>query len=79
MEESGAIDPYKELIKKDGASTVACGTTHWVNTDSGGHTVKFEVSLTCDQDEATIQRAGELAFTTALSLTTKALELMEGK
>ena len=79
MEKSGAIDPYKALIARDGAATVSCGTTHWVNLEGGGFTVKFEVSLTCDQDTETVQKAGELAFQTALEMTSTGIKLMEGK
>ncbi len=79
MQQQGAVDPFCDLIKKDGASTVTCGTTQWVSAEGGGYTVRFEISLTTDQDEASIQRAGELAFKTALEMTTNALGLLSGR
>lgn len=76
MSEQGQLDPFKELIKNNGASTVRCGTTRWVNLDGGGVTVKFEVGLSCDQSEEFILKAGELALGMAIQMTTKGLDLI---
>ncbi len=78
-DKTGSLDPYASLVSKNGAAKVSCHTTHWVNTEGGGFTVRFEVGLTCDQDEETIERAGELAFQKAIEMTGICLQLMSGK
>lgn len=61
------IDPYAELIKKNGGSTVGC-TYKLALQDFGKESLSFHVSLTCDQDAPTIERAGQMAFTKVIEL-----------
>lgn len=68
--EAGQIvgDPYKKLLSKTTTdpAKVAIGLSEGL--DFGAMKVSVTVSLACDQNEPTINKAGELAFNKALEL-----------
>lgn len=72
------IDPYKELLADDGFASVAC-TLAATQPGSYGGKVSFMVSIRCDQDEAKINKAGELAFSKAAELCNDALKVLGWK
>jgi len=61
-------DQYKKLVSKTNTSPakVAIGLSEGL--DFGAMKVSVTVSLACDQNEPTINKAGELAFSKALEL-----------
>lgn len=63
-------DAYTALRKKPTSDPARVDITVAHSQDFGAIKVSASVTLYCDQDEATINKAGELAFT-------KARELME--
>jgi hypothetical protein len=68
--EAGQIvgDPYSKLVSKSTTepAKVAIGLSE--SLDFGSMKVSVTVSLACDQNELTINKAGELAFNKALEL-----------
>ena len=64
--ENGNIDPFPELVKKDGAASVSF--TLGRSREYGELKVSATVRVTCDQNEATIDKAAKFAFMKALEL-----------
>lgn len=62
----GAMDPFKELVKRDGASSVTISVSRAL--PYGELKVSASVSVSCDQDQPTIEQAGEVAFLQAVKL-----------
>lgn len=63
---SGPLDPFEELIQKNGASTVGCN--YGEAEKFGAKKLSFHVTLTCDQNTEMINKAGRLAFKTAFAM-----------
>jgi hypothetical protein len=60
-EKTLTFDPYKDLLKDDGFSSVSCGLTATQPGSYGGK-ISFMVTVRCDQNEQAINIAGERAF-----------------
>jgi len=73
-EERGTFDPFKDLLKEDGFSTVSCSLTR--SADYGNLKVTFFVSARCDQNEAAINEAGKRVFMKAAEFCDDAAEVL---
>lgn len=73
-EEAGNMELLPELFRKNGAATV--GLTYGNSLDFGKEKVSAFVTLTCDQDEQSIDMAGQLAFKKAMQLTEMGWDLI---
>ena len=69
------IDPYKDLLKEDGFSSVSCSLTATQPGSYGGK-VSFMVTVKCDQNQATLNLAGERAFLKAVEFCDDALKVL---
>lgn len=54
------LDPFPKLLKEDGFASVSC--TVGKARAYGEEKISFHVSIKCDQNQATIDEAGKLAF-----------------
>lgn len=59
-------DPYTDLIQYNGAAKVT--TTYGRSLPFAEEKLSVEVSLTCDQNETTINEAGKLGLLKAMEL-----------
>lgn len=73
-ESTTTFDPYADLVKDGGQSTVSC--TYALGIDHNSEKVSFHVTVRCDQTEACINEAGKRAFLKAHELTQDAIGVL---
>lgn len=70
-----ADDKFQELMVGDGLARVS--TTYGRGLSYGEEKVSVTVTIACDQNEATINKAGEVTFMKALELTGDGWSVLE--
>jgi hypothetical protein len=74
---SGYIDPFRELISETGTDKAHVGCTYKRALQSyGGEALSFSVNVTCDQNQVTIDRAGELSMLKVIEMLGHGTELL---
>lgn len=73
---SGYMDPFEELLTP-GTDKAHVGCTYKRALQSyGGEALSFSVTVSCDQNEATINRAGELTMMKVIEMLGEGTDLL---